>query len=166
MHVVPLQSSRDKTQGQINCLARHRRTLFQVFSKMICLLLFSECQEALGMESGAISDSQISASSEFFNHAAIQGRLNFQETSVKAGAWVASSRNVNQWLQIDLGNQLTNVIRVATQGRHYSSQWVALHSQWVTKCKLQYSDDDVNFQYYREQGKTKDKVKIFCLGKF
>ena len=115
------------------------------------------------MESGAISDSQISSSSEFFNHVAIQGRLNFQETSVKAGAWVAASRNVNQWLQVDLGIQLTNVIRVATQGRHYSCQWVALHSQWVTKYKLQYSDDGVNFQYYREQGKTKDKVKIFCL---
>ena len=120
------------------------------------------------MESGAISDSQISASSEAAiaaNHAATQGRLNFQETSVKAGAWVAATNNVNQWLQVDLGNQSTNVTRVATQGRHHSSQWPhGSHSEWVTKYKLQYSDDGVNFQYYRKQGDTSDKVKILSLG--
>ena len=120
------------------------------------------------MESGAISDSQISASSEAHidaNHAAIQGRLNFQETSVKAGAWVAATDDVNQWLQVDLGNQLTKVTRVATQGRNQSSQWPwEAHSQWVTKYKLQYSNDGVNFQYYREQGQTAKKVKILYLG--
>ena len=116
------------------------------------------------MEIGAISNSQISASSEFdANAAAIQGRLNFQETSIKAGAWITATRDVNQWLQVDLGNQLTTVTRVATQGRHYSSQWpYGPHNQWVTKYKLQYSDDGVNFQYYREQGQTTDKVKVFC----
>ena len=115
------------------------------------------------MESGAISDSQLSASSEHVidvDHAASQGRLNFQETSVKAGAWVAAPYDVNQWLQVDLGNQHTKVSRVATQGRDYSSQWPwGRHSQWVTKYKLQYSDDGVNFQYYREQGQSIDKVK-------
>ena len=128
----------------------------------------SECQEALGMESGAISDSQLSASSAHaieINHAAIQGRLNFQETSVKAGAWVAAPNDFNQWLQVDLGNQFTKVSRVATQGRDYSSQWPwGHHRQWVTKYKLQYSDDGVNFQYYREQGQSKEKVKIRYLG--
>jgi len=38
------------------------------------------------------------------------------------------------------------VTRVATQGRN------AAYSQWVTKYKLQYSDDGVNFQYYQENG--------------
>ena len=28
----------------------------------------------------------------------------------------------------------------------------------MTKYKLQYSDDGVNFQYYKEQGQTTDKV--------
>ena len=65
------------------------------------------------MESGAISDSQISASSELSaNHAASQGRLNFHETSVKAGVWAAGGA-FHQWLQVDLGNQLTKVTRVA-----------------------------------------------------
>ena len=113
------------------------------------------------MESGLISDSQISASSEHdANYAAIQGRLNFQETSSKAGAWAAATSNVSQWLQVDLGSQFTKVTRVATQGRHYSSQWHANHSQWVTKYKLQYSDDGANFHYYREQGQNTAKVII------
>ena len=92
------------------------------------------------MQSRAITDEQITASSEFdANHAAIQGRLYFQ-----AGA--------NQWLQIDLIGQYI-VTRVATQGRNRNDQW-------VTEYKLQYGDDGKNFQYYRELGQTTDKVKI------
>ena len=110
---------------------------------------FSECQEALGMESGAISDAQISASSQWdANHATKQGRLHFQAVPGKAGSWCAGANDVNQWLQIDLSNQHTKVTRVATQGR-------SGYSQWVTKYKLQYSDDGVSFQYYWEHGAIK-----------
>ena len=43
-----------------------------------------ECQDPLGMESGVISDGQISASSEWsIDHAARQGRLNFKKTGIK-----------------------------------------------------------------------------------
>ena len=101
------------------------------------------------METGAISDAQISASSEYnANYAAKQGRLHFLAVPGIAGSWSAKTNNVNQWLQIDLGNQHTKVTRVATQGRND-------YSQWVTKYKLQYSDDGVNFQYYRENGAIK-----------
>ena len=111
------------------------------------------CLEALGMANGAISDSQISASSQLdSSHAAIQARLHFKATAGKAGSWSAHRNDVNQWLQIDLGSLYTNVTRVASQGRNDS-----LH--WVTKYKLQYSNDGVNFQCYREQGHTADKVK-------
>ena len=100
----------------------------------------------------------MSASSEYDeNHAASQGRLHFKETAVKAGSWSVRTNNLNQWLQIDLGNQ-TNVTRVATQGRNHSNWHHGHHSQWVTKYKVQYRDDGVNFQYYREQGKATDKV--------
>ncbi len=106
------------------------------------------------MESGAISDAQISASSEWdANHAAIQGRLHFQKTGNKMGAWAAGKNDDSQWLEIDLRSQHTRVTRVATQGRN------GTFHQWVTKYKLQYSNDGVTFQYYREQGQTKDKVK-------
>ena len=112
-----------------------------------------ECQEALGMKNGAIVDGQISASTQWDSqHAPIQGRLDFKAIPGKAGSWSARSNNVNQWLQVDLGSQDTKVTRVATQGRN-------AHAQWVTKYKLQYSDDGVNFQYYREPGQNVDKVK-------
>ena len=107
------------------------------------------------MEDGAISDAQISASSQWdANHAAKQGRLHFQAVSGKAGSWSAKANNVNQWLQIDLGNQNAKVTIVATQGRN-------AYSQWVTKYKLQYSDDGVNFQYYRENGAIKVSYAFF-----
>ena len=114
-----------------------------------------ECQQALGMESGAISDGQIDASSQWHPdaaHAAILGRLHIQATADKMGAWASGSNDVNQWLQIDLGNQSTTVTRVATQGRYDANQW-------VTKYNLQYGDDGVNFQYYKEHGQTANKVK-------
>ena len=47
--------------------------------------------------------------------------------------------------QMTLINEVT---RLATQGRNG-------YSQWVTKYKLQYSDDGVNFQYYWEHGAIK-----------
>ena len=102
------------------------------------------------MENGKIKDKQIKASSSLTrrdeNHAAKQGRLNFK------GSWSASTNDVNQWLQIDLLNYNTTVTRVATQGKNGKREW-------VTKYKLQYSDDGEKFQFYREQGRSVDKVK-------
>ena len=103
------------------------------------------------MQSGAISDAQIKASSQWdAYHAPFQGRLHFHPIT-KMGAWSAGKNDLFQWLQVDLGSQYTKVTRVATQGRNG-------HSQWVTRYRLQYSADGVNFQYYREQGKATDKV--------
>ena len=111
------------------------------------------CQDPLGMESGVISDGQISASSVWSaDHAAIQGRLNFKKTGIKRGGWSSRTPDTKQWLQVDLGNYYTRVSRVATQGRHSIDQW-------VTEYQLQYGNNGVNFQYYREQGQTAHKVK-------
>ena len=118
-----------------------------------------ECQTPLplGMESGAIADHQISASSQFdANHASSQGRLRFKKTNIKRGGWSSRTVDTNQWLQIDLGNHQTRVTRVATQGRNSN-----LYYQWVTKYKLQYGDDGNTFHYYSEQGKP--KVLLFIL---
>ncbi|XP_068757796.1 fibrillin-1-like [Montipora capricornis] len=115
----------------------------------------SECDFNLGMESGLISDLQIGASSRWdSNNGPSQGRLNYKETTSKAGAWVTRN-NVSQWLQIYLGNAI--ITRVATQGRNYNpSRPHGVHTQWVTKYKLQYSNDNVTFQYYKEQGVVKE----------
>lgn len=107
------------------------------------------------MENGAISDEQITASSQYnADEAAKQGRLFFQETATKSGGWVAATSDSNQWLQIDLRTLSTKVTRVATQGRNGVNR-----IDWVTSYMLQYSKDGVTFHYYRERGETADKVK-------
>ena len=110
------------------------------------------------MESGAISDDQITASSQWnaITHGAILARLHLQINAEKRGGWSVAHSNAHQWLQVNLGNQYTRVTGVATQGRN-------VYSQWVTKYKLQYSNDGVNFQFYREPGQTTDKVKYYIL---
>ncbi|XP_078375887.1 uncharacterized protein LOC144659348 [Oculina patagonica] len=109
------------------------------------------CTEPLGMESGLITDAQITASSEWdANHAATQARLNFKAGGGKQGGWSTRPNDLNQWIQIDLVSY-TKVTRIATQGRN------AAHNQWVTKYKLQYSDDGVNFYYYMEAGQNSPK---------
>lgn len=107
----------------------------------------------LGMESGRISDRQISASSQYASSmAAIYGRLNFQQ---EGAGWAAIRNDPYPWFKVDLTNQDTIVVRIATQGRnHYNSH------QFVTSYKLQSSNDNVNFRYYMEQGQTTDKVYI------
>lgn len=110
------------------------------------------------MESGAISDAQVTASSQQnfqYIHAANHSRLHFQQNGIKAGGWSAATNNSHQWLQVDLGSHDYKVTRIATQGRHSTN-----YQQWVTKYKLQYSNDAMTFWYYREQGMTTDKVKI------
>ena len=108
------------------------------------------------MESGAITDGQISASSEHSaGLAAPRGRLNLPLTESTTGAWTALTLDDNQWLQVDLGWTHSTVTQVATQGRNNVNQW-------VTRYKLQYSNDGINFHYYREQGHTTDKVN-YCI---
>ena len=108
------------------------------------------------MESGAISDGQITASSEYdAYHAVDHSRLNYRGQSA---AWSARVNDANQWLQIDLISYYITVTRIATQGRDSD-----MYDQWVTKYKLQYSNDEVTFKHYREQGQNADKVRnISC----
>ena len=112
-----------------------------------------ECHDPLGVESGAISDRQMSASSKYDgNHAASQGRLYFKAGSGKSGSWSAKDNNVHQWLQVDLGNPHTKVTTLATQGR-------SDYPQWVTNYKVQYSGDGVSFQYFMDEQSSKMRVR-------
>ena len=127
--------------------------LFNV-SYSFALCASAPCAEPLGMENRLIKDAQITASSEWdSNHAAIQARLNFKAGGGKQGAWSARSNDANQWIQVALGshNKLTGI---ATQGRNGVNQWVA-------KYQLQYSDDGVNFHYYKAPGQRSPKVKPY-----
>jgi len=96
------------------------------------------------MESGAILDSQISASSVYQStHAAQHARLNFKAAGLATGSWSARLNDKNQWLQVDL-LQTTEVTCVATQGRD-------IVRQWVTKYKLQCGDDGHTFKFYKHR---------------
>ena len=112
------------------------------------------CQEPLGMESRFISDAQISASSQYDgNHAAVQARLHYKASRFKHGGWAVLVSNQNQWLQVDLGAEIS-VKGIATQGR-------SKYGQWVTAYKLEYSIDGASFLYYKDPGCSADKVKHY-----
>ena len=106
------------------------------------------------MESGAIADWQISASTSYApSHSAQQARLHFTAGGGKTGGWSVGVNDLNQWLQVDLLNK-TRVTRIATQGRN------AEYSQWVTKYKLQYGEDENTLQFYRQNGDHSDTVSL------
>ena len=135
--------------------------LFRTLLKSAVHLLYSlECNRTLGMESNEILDKQITASSEWDgNHAAHQGRLNFQEVAVngrlwKAGSWSALVNDQHQWLQVELLKEESLVTSVATQGRNNE-----VYNQWITKYKLKYSNNGVNFEYYQDEGQNTAKVR-------
>ena len=108
-----------------------------------CYVYQLDCLGALGLENGAIPDGQLSASTEW------DANLNVPKGRLRSPrSWSARVNDANQWYQVDLGSEHTRVTGTATQGR-------GDHPQWVTKYKLQYSNDGANFNYYREQGSVK-----------
>ena len=104
------------------------------------------------MESGAITDEQITSSSQKHKNNAKIVRLHHTRKT-----WIPDKKDSNPWLQLDLRAQNTEVTRVATQGSHQ-------HNKWVKKYKLQYSNYGVRFQNYTEQGQTISKVKLIRGG--
>ena len=100
----------------------------------------------LGLESGVISDGQITASSQMDEHQSpAQARLNHW-------GWSAGSDDLKQWLQVDLGSYI-RVTQVATQGVQRLST-----GYWVTSYRLQYSDEGFIFHFYQEPSDTSAKV--------
>ena len=149
------------TQGRLSVLWFVLNDTQQLhFSKL--KIYETGCIEALGMESRAIRDAQLSASSQWGGrvlHAPSQGRLNFRSYSNKAGAWCPRKNDPNPWLQVDLGSYIT-VTRVATQGRNGWGNW------WVTKYRLLYSDNGITFHYYKDTSDNSAKVNYLFLPLF
>ena len=110
--------------------------------------------EALGMQSGDIPDSAITASSSAnaVSYAPSVGRLHFLSAgSGRYGSWAAGANNAQQWFQVDFGSW-TKVKAVATQGRQDSNQWVKTFS-------MSYSYDGVFYKIVsNEQGLKKVRV--------
>ena len=95
----------------------------------------------LGMESGLIPDSNITASSEKNANTAENGRLN------SGSSWCAGTSDSAPYLQIDL-QTLHIICAVSTQGNSQVDQWVKTY-------KLQLSTDGSTWTDYKEGGEVK-----------
>ena len=102
------------------------------------------------MESGAITDDKISASSKVnAGTPAKNGRLNY----LYGSSWCASPSDKNPYLEIDLG--VTHIIcAVSTQGNSRADEWVKTY-------KLQFYTG-VAWTNYEEDGQVKVRPKL-CL---
>nr|XP_050858439.1 discoidin domain-containing receptor 2-like isoform X1 [Vespula vulgaris] len=84
----------------------------------VCSLVIRSCNQSLGMESGDIPDSSITASSSYVTNVGPRnGRLR-KETA--GGAWCPRSqieRGIREWLQVDLPGAHV-ITGVQTQGRY------------------------------------------------
>jgi len=113
---------------------------------------FSDCQEALGMESGTITNDEISASSVYDgNTGASRARLNYIPSGGVSGGWVAAVGDANPTLTITLSYPYTRVTRIATQGRQDADQWVKTY-------RLKYSKPNGEKGFYTDPGETLNKV--------
>ena len=103
---------------------------------------FVDCSQALGLESGKVSDSQLSASNHYPNSLSpSEGRLNNKK------AWCTFLSD--QYLQIDL-LKVRHVSALATQGYKGSL------SNYVKTYEIGYSYDGVKwFDYEDDSGKKK-----------
>ncbi|XP_078085041.1 neuropilin-2a isoform X1 [Mustelus asterias] len=105
-----------------------------------------QCNRPLGMESGQISNMQITASSSyaFGNWDATQGRLNFH-----MNGWTPNEDTVKEWIQVDLGI-LKILTGVATQG---AISVDTSKTYFVSSYKLEMSSNGEDWMTYR-QGKN------------
>ncbi|XP_030635634.1 neuropilin-2a [Chanos chanos] len=100
------------------------------------------CSNAFGMESGKISDDQISASSSFYDGlwSPRQARLNNQDN-----AWTPSEDSNKEYIQVDL-QFLKVVTGIATQGAISKETQKSYH---VTTFKLEVSTNGEDWMIYR-----------------
>ncbi|XP_030847153.1 lactadherin-like [Strongylocentrotus purpuratus] len=108
----------------------------------------------LGLESRAIPDSSLTASSEYdANHGPRRGRLNIAKTGALFGGWTAKTKDLNQWIQVDLLDTYS-IVGVATQGR--KDQF-----QWVSSFKIACSMNSITFDTVKDPNNT-DNDNIFA----
>ncbi|XP_078346432.1 neuropilin-2-like [Oculina patagonica] len=108
----------------------------------------SSCKDPLGMESGLIPNSAITASSKYSAaYGPENARLNFEGAAGRYGGWVSGKNDHSQWLQVNFGRE-TQVTGIATQGYHNKMYFVKSYT-------LQYSHDGSSFQQYQPESHTK-----------
>ncbi|XP_076341698.1 lactadherin-like isoform X2 [Tachypleus tridentatus] len=68
------------------------------------------------------------------------------------GAWCPKKKNVNQWLQVDLGPP-TTITGITTKGRGDGYR-----KHWVTFYVISYSNDSLNWNFYKDDNHLDPKV--------
>nr|XP_046259072.1 discoidin, CUB and LCCL domain-containing protein 2 [Scatophagus argus] len=114
------------------------------------------CYGTLGLESGGVADTQLSASSvwEWSN------MVGQHSVWAPSGArlkkmrlpWAPSQSDQQQWLQIDLKREkrITGITTTGTTLREYQ--------YYVSAYRVQHSNDGLQWHIYREANSTQDKV--------
>ena len=105
------------------------------------------------MESGVISDNQITSSSDLSDTStAIYARLN-QEINGTDGAWIPATNDNEQWVEVNLYRQ-TVIAGVIMQGNPSSDKW-------VTRYKVEFSLDHAMWeQVHDENGTIQSSFKV------
>ena len=96
----------------------------------------------LGLSDGTISDSQITASTEYSHSPAAGVRLNSTESG-----WLAKSTDSYPWLQVDF-QEVVNIAIIKTQGSEGTGQFVRTFS-------ISFGNDGTNFADYQDSGRKK-----------
>uniref|UniRef100_A0AAY4CF30 Milk fat globule-EGF factor 8 protein n=1 Tax=Denticeps clupeoides TaxID=299321 RepID=A0AAY4CF30_9TELE len=115
------------------------------------------CISLLGMEGGAIDESQISASSVHFGILGLQrwgpelARLNNQGI---VNAWSSAPHDKNPWIEIDLQKKM-RLSGIITQGASRMGT-----AEFVKAFKVASSFDGKSYTVFRGEGQKKDKVFV------
>ncbi|XP_044773857.1 lactadherin isoform X2 [Neomonachus schauinslandi] len=136
------------------------RLLAALCGALLCasgLFAVSACIMPLGMETGAISDSQIAASSVHLGFMGLQrwapelARLH--RTGI-VNAWTASNYDKNPWIQVNLMRKM-RVMGVVTQGASRAGS-----AEYLKTFKVAYSVSGRKFQFIQSAEGTGDKIFV------
>ncbi|XP_045427970.1 lactadherin isoform X4 [Pipistrellus kuhlii] len=115
----------------------------------------SRCAMPLGMESGAIADRQVSASSVHLGFMALQRwgpELARLHRSGIVNAWTASNYDRSPWIQVNLLRRM-KVTGVVTQGASRAGR-----AEYVKMFKVAYSLDGKKFKFIQKDGEAGDQI--------
>ncbi|XP_014644127.1 PREDICTED: lactadherin isoform X1 [Ceratotherium simum simum] len=115
------------------------------------------CAMPLGMETGAITDAQISASSVHFGFLGLQRWVpelaRLHRTGI-VNAWTASNYDKKPWIQVNLLRKM-RVTGVVTQGASRAGS-----AEYLKTFKVAYSLDGRKFQFLQDAGDSGGKVFV------
>uniref|UniRef100_A0A8C9BJB3 Milk fat globule EGF and factor V/VIII domain containing n=1 Tax=Phocoena sinus TaxID=42100 RepID=A0A8C9BJB3_PHOSS len=113
------------------------------------------CTSPLGMETGAIADSQISASSMHLGFMGLQRWAPYLARLHLTGivnAWTSSNYDRSPWIQVNLMRKM-RVTGVVTQGASRAGS-----AEYLKTFKVAYSTNGRKFQFIQGAGESGDKI--------